>query len=109
VSWVGGAPIPEVTVHDLVADGDPGKIVIDVREPMETMHGTVEGAWLVPLGELASVVDEIDAAANVYLICRSGNRSGYAAEMLLQAGKTGAKNVIGGMVAWAHAGLPIAR
>jgi rhodanese-related sulfurtransferase len=98
----------EATVQDLVADEDPNKLIIDVREPMETMHGTVEGAWLVPLGQLASVVDEIDDDANVYLICRSGNRSGIAAGILTAAGKRDAKNVVGGMMAWTHAGLPVA-
>jgi len=101
--------VPEVTVQDLVDDTDPNRIVIDVREPMETMHGTVEGAWLVPLGQLETVVDEIDDDANVYLICRSGNRSGIAAEILLGAGKRDAKNVLGGMMAWGQAGLPVAR
>ena len=98
----------EATVQDLVADDDPNKVIIDVREPMETMQGTVEGAWLVPLGQLASVVDEIDDDANVYLICRSGNRSGIAAGILTVAGKLDAKNVLGGMMAWTHAGLPVA-
>jgi sulfur-carrier protein adenylyltransferase/sulfurtransferase len=97
----------EATVHDLVADVDPNKLVIDVREPMETALGTVEGAWLVPLGQLAAVVDEIDDDANVYLICRSGNRSGIAAGILTAAGKRDVKNVVGGMLAWAQAGLPV--
>jgi rhodanese-related sulfurtransferase len=95
-------------VQDLVADADTNKVVIDVREPMETMHGTVEGAWLVPLGQLASVVDEIADDANVYLICRSGSRSGIAAGILRAAGKRDAKNVLGGLIAWTQAGLPVA-
>jgi rhodanese-related sulfurtransferase len=99
--------ILEATVHDLVEDADPNKVVIDVREPMETMHGTVAGAWLVPLGQLAGVVDDIDDDANVYLICRSGNRSGIAAGILTAAGKRDVKNVVGGMMAWAQAGLPV--
>jgi rhodanese-related sulfurtransferase len=100
-------PVVEATVQDLMADADPNKVVIDVREPMETMHGTVEGAWLVPLGQLDAVVDEIDDDANVYLICRSGNRSGIAAGVLMAAGKRDVKNVVGGMMAWSQAGLPV--
>jgi len=109
MSWGRGPTIPQATVEDLVADGDPAKIVIDVREPMETMHGTIEGARLVPLGELESVIGDLADDANVYLVCRSGNRSAYATEVLQAAGKTGAKNVVGGMIAWAQAGLPIER
>ncbi len=109
MSWGLPGSVPEVTVHDLAADPDPNKLVIDVREPMETMHGTVEGARLVPLGEIDGVLDEIDDDANVYLICRSGGRSGMAAEVFLAAGKSDAKNVLGGMIAWTQAGLPVAR
>lgn len=104
-----GQPLPEVGVEDLVADDDPNKIVIDVREPLETAEGTIEGARLVPLGQLQSVIGELDDDANVYLVCRSGNRSAYATQMLAAAGKRGAKNVAGGMIAWAQAGLPISR
>ena len=107
MSWGRSPALPEATVEDVVADSDPAKIVIDVREPMETMHGTVEGAWLVPLGQLDAVVDEIDDGANVYLICRSGNRSGIAATILMAAGKRDVKNVVGGMNAWTRAGLPV--
>jgi rhodanese-related sulfurtransferase len=102
-----GGAVREATVEDLVADDDPNKVIIDVREPMETVHGTVEGAWLVPLGQLEAVIDEIDDGANVYLICRSGNRSGIAASILMAAGKRDVKNVVGGMMAWAQAGLPV--
>ena len=109
MTWGLPGGVPEASVHDLASDADPNKLVIDVREPMETMYGSVEGAWLVPLGQLEGVLDEIDDDANVYLICRSGNRSGIAAEVLLAAGKHDAKNVVGGMIAWAQAGLPIER
>ena len=107
MSWGRRPTIAEATVEELVADTDPAKIVIDVREPMETMYGAIEGARLVPLGEIDSVIDDLDDDANVYVVCRSGNRSAYATEVLTTAGKTGVKNVVGGMIAWAQAGLPI--
>jgi len=106
MSWT---PLPEATVLALVADDDPAKIVVDVRDPMETADGTIEGARLVPLADIAAILDELDDAANVYLVCRSGSRSAYATEVLIGAGKRGAKNVVGGMIAWAQAGLPIVR
>ena len=106
MSW---QPIPEVSVEDLAADGDPNRIVIDVRDPMETSEGTIEGARLVPLAELRDAIAGFDDDANLYLVCRSGNRSAYATEVLIAAGKRGAKNVAGGMIAWERAGLPIAR
>ncbi len=106
MSW---QPIPEVSVDELTADEDPNKIVIDVREPLETAEGTIEGARLVPMAELRDVIDDLDDDANLYLVCRSGSRSAYATELLIAAGKRGAKNVAGGMIAWERAGLPVSR
>jgi phage shock protein E len=106
MSW---QPIPEVSVEELSADEDPNKIVIDVREPLETAEGTIDGARLVPMAELRDAIDDFDDDANLYLVCRSGSRSAYATELLIAAGKRGAKNVAGGMIAWERAGLPVTR
>lgn len=103
-----GAPaLPEVSGAEYLADSDPNKIIIDVREPMETMQGTISGARCIPLGELENALEAIDNDANVYLLCRSGGRSAYATEMLLTAGKQHAKNLAGGIIAWTHAGYPV--
>ncbi len=99
----------EVDVDELHADADPDKVVLDVREPVETAQGTVAGATCVPLGRLNGVLGEIDDDANVYVVCRSGSRSAYAAEVLTAAGKTDVKNVAGGLIAWVSAGYPLAR
>ena len=106
--WGRGAPaLPEVSVDAFRADQDPNKLIIDVREPSETMHGTIAGARCIPLGELEGALDEIADDANVYLLCRSGSRSAYATEMLVAAGKQRAKNISGGMIAWTNAGHPV--
>ncbi len=47
--------------------------------------------------------------ADVVLVCRSGQRSGLAAEMLARHGFDRALNLVGGMQAWARAGLPTVR
>jgi rhodanese-related sulfurtransferase len=110
VSWGWGKPpLPEVSVEEFLADHDPNKLVIDVREPMETMVGTIAGARCIPLGELEGSLDEVADDANVYLLCRSGSRSAYATEMLINAGKLGAKNISGGMIAWTNGGHPTAK
>lgn len=108
MSRVDLGPYVEVDVAELHDDAAE-KLVIDVREPMETAHGSVEGAWCVPLGRLGDVIDQIPDDANVYLVCRSGNRSAYAAEVLAAAGKRDVKNVAGGLIAWVTAGYPLAR
>ena len=96
---------PQIDVQSLAALGDA--LVIDVREPSETMHGVIEGARLIPLGTLQDALDTIPDDVDVYVVCRSGGRSAYATELLLASGKRAA-NVTGGMLAWHGAGLPIA-
>ena len=99
----------EVDVAELHGDDDANKVVLDVREPMETAHGTVEGALCVPLGRLDEAIAQIEDDANVYIVCRSGSRSAYAAEVLAGAGKRDVKNVAGGLMAWVSKGYPLAR
>jgi rhodanese-related sulfurtransferase len=85
-------------------DRPDGVVLIDVREPGEWVSGHAPGAVHIPLGELR--VDAVPEADAVYLICRSGNRSGQATKALRSAGFD-ATNVAGGMIAWARAGLPV--
>ncbi len=82
--------------------------LIDVREPSEYVEVHVPGARLVPMGQLASRLAEIDKSAPVYLICRSGNRSGAMLDLMLAQGFD-AYNVLGGTAAWAAAGRPVER
>lgn len=95
-------PTPSVEIAALPADG----YLLDVREEDEWRAGHAADAVHVPLSELMGRVDEIPADRNVYVICRSGNRSAYAASFLNQTGRT-SMNVAGGMHAWEYAGLPM--
>jgi phage shock protein E len=99
----------EVDVAELYTDDDPSKVVLDVREPMETAQGTVDGALCVPLGRLEEAFDQIPDDANLYVVCRSGSRSAYASEILARVGKRDVKNVGGGLIAWVEQGYPLAR
>jgi rhodanese-related sulfurtransferase len=76
--------------------------LVDVREPHENAEFNI-GGKLLPLGKIRFM--EIDDIQNlkdeeVILYCRSGNRSGIAAQILDQAGFTNTKNLVGGMLAW---------
>ena len=99
----------EVDVAEFHDDADPNKVVLDVREPVETAQGTVEGALCIPLGRLEEAIGQIEDDANLYVVCRSGSRSAYASEVLAAAGKRDVKNVAGGLLAWVSAGYPLAR
>lgn len=82
--------------------GDDGQL-IDVREPNEVAGGTLPGAVNIPLGDLPARAGELDASRRVVLLCRSGGRSGQAAEFLAASGFGNVVNLTGGMLAWADA------
>lgn len=83
-----------------------GARLLDVREPDEWSVGHVDGATHVPLADVPTRLADLPAADPLYVICRSGARSGRAVEWLLQQGVS-AVNVTGGMQAWAAAGKPM--
>ncbi len=73
--------------------------LLDVREDYEYEEDHIEGAKLLPLGELQFRMDEIPKGKPVFVICRSGSRSAYATMMLSQLGYD-AYIVAGGMMAF---------
>lgn len=98
-------------LQQLMADGVDGKKlkVLDVREPWEFQQGHVPGAVLIPLGQLAGRLGELDPQQPVAVICASGNRSQSAAALLGQKGFTTLFNVAGGTGTWVRQGLPVER
>ena len=90
---------------------DAGVRVIDVREPDEWASelGRVKAAIHVPLALVAAASQSWPKDAPMVLICRSGKRSGNAALMLHGLGFTRVMNMVGGMLAWDVAKLPVAR
>lgn len=73
-------------------------IVLDVREAAEFAFGHIPAAISVPLGELDSAA--LDQMKQIYVICRTGNRSDVACQMLKEKGYSNVKNVIPGMLEW---------
>ena len=90
------------------SNGDCPKVV-DVREPWEYKQGHVPGAILIPLGQLASRLSELDPEHPVAVICASGNRSQSAAGLLGQKGFKTVYNVVGGTGGWMRSGLQVER
>ena len=74
--------------------------IIDVRQPGEYRDAHIPGAILIPLGELLQRLDEIDAARNTIVYCRSGARSGAACQLMGEAGLERVLNLRGGMLQW---------
>ena len=84
-------------------DRDEETALIDVREPVEYVEAHVPGAVLIPMGQLHARLEEVPRDRTVYVICRSGNRSG-AVGPLLDAHGFDSVNVLGGTAAWVRAG-----
>ena len=76
--------------------------LLDVREPREFAYCRIEGAILIPLGELARRVDELPAEREVVAICHHGARSLQAAAFLQQSRGLEVVNLQGGVAAWAR-------
>lgn len=83
-----------------------GIFLLDVREDDEWIAGHAPDAVHVRLSELSARSDEIPRDREVYVICRSGARSAYAAQALAGAGWN-TVNVSDGMTGWAVAGRPM--
>lgn len=85
--------------------------LIDVREPGEYSAelGHIPGSELVPLATVLDAAARWDRDAEVVMVCRSGGRSGRAAQGLAAMGFRRVMNMVGGMLAFNAAGLPVAR
>ncbi len=80
--------------------------VVDVRRPAEWQEGHIEGAKLMPLHKLDSMLGELDPDRPIAVHCKGGYRSAIAASMIQRAGYENVMNVIGGYDAWRACGLP---
>lgn len=77
--------------------------MIDVRQPDEYAFAKIDGAKLIPLGEIPSRMGELDPNKEVILHCKMGGRSARAIEFLQANGYTGPlKNLRGGITAWSN-------
>jgi sulfur-carrier protein adenylyltransferase/sulfurtransferase len=93
--------VPEMAVTELKRRLDAGDdvVVLDVREPHEYQICNI-GGRLIPLGELAARVHELDSAHDIVVHCRTGVRSAQAVEFLQDAGFERVWNLKGGIHAW---------
>lgn len=88
--------------HAAAADG---AVLVDVRTAQERKAATPAGSIHIPLDALARKTSKLEGR-DVYVICRSGQRSARAARYLRAQGIE-AKNVKGGMLAWQRSQLPV--
>ena len=80
--------------------------LIDVRRADEHEAGHIAGDRNIPFDQLKDGVESLDRDRPLLLYCRSGDRSGSAAEALRASGWD-ASSIEGGLLDWVELGLPI--
>src|SRR5262245_13591195 len=86
--------------------GEPGVVVLDVREPEEDDQGAIPGTLHIARGNLESQVEGriLDRDAPVLVYCAAGVRSAFAAQTLAELGYTNAVSMAGGFNRWKDEG-----
>lgn len=75
---------------------------LDVRQPWEHELARLPGAVLIPLGELADRLGELDATRPVAAYCHHGSRSLFALRILQGAGFAHIAHLAGGIDAYSR-------
>lgn len=110
VSIASAEALPEIDVAAAAAQIQDKQIkVLDVREPAEFATGVIQGAVLIPLGQVERRIGELDGLKDrpMLVVCGSGGRSAQAIKVLSKYGFTKLTNIKGGMNAWRKAKLPV--
>lgn len=95
-------------LHDMLTGRDSGLTLLDVREPFEWEElGYIEGALLIPLGEVEKRRRDLGRPDTLVIICEHGFRSSTAASLLARHGLTNMMNVAEGMAGWRTARYPL--
>ena len=86
-------------------------VVLDVREPNETVSGKIAKAIQIPVGAVAKRIGELEKHKNKTLLvyCKTGARSGMACKELSKNGFDKVYSLNGGILAWQDAHLPISK
>ena len=96
----------EIAPSDLAAKLSGGKpadlILLDVREPWEHDAAKIDGSLLMPMGQVAARVQELDPDAHIVTICHAGMRSLNVAIWLRNEGLDNVQSLRGGIDAWSR-------
>lgn len=85
-----------------IRDNGNNVVVLDVREYHEYDICSIEGSVLIPLGEIADRIDELNEDDEIIVHCHHGGRSMKATQFLKDKGFKNVKNLAGGIDAWAE-------
>ncbi|MBL4772649.1 MAG: rhodanese-like domain-containing protein [Alcanivoracaceae bacterium] len=108
--------IAEISVNKLaLLTETKSNNLLDIREANEVVDGVIPGSIWIPRGllefQIISLTEQLHWNINkeIYICCRSGNRSALAAKTLLEMGFKKPISVVGGFSAWRDTGLPVTK
>jgi rhodanese-related sulfurtransferase len=81
-------------------------VLLDVRRQEEWDAGHAPGALHIPSEDIPAKLADLPRDREVVLVCHGGGRSSRTTEWLIKQGYE-CRNLAGGMVAYADAGLPL--
>lgn len=100
VAGCGMAKYETVSVNEAMELINENEVkILDVRTPEEYSGGHIPGSELIPLQVLDGMAEKLDKDVEYLIVCRSGNRSQQASELLASKGFR-VLNMEGGMNAW---------
>lgn len=94
---------PHIATNENLAEklaADENIVLIDVREAAEYAFNHIPKAINIPLGDLEERASELNKDDEIYVVCRTGNRSDFASQKLTALGFSNVKNVVPGMSKW---------
>lgn len=97
----------EISVSEAFTKYQNGTLVLDVRTQEEWDEYHAPNTTLIPLDQLPNRLNELPKDKEIVVVCRSGNRSGQARDILLNAGFTQVTSMTGGLTEWRASGYPI--
>lgn len=77
-------------------------VLLDVRQPEEHAICRIDGAKLIPMNEVPNHLAELDPDEEIVVHCKMGGRASQVAAYLRQQGFSKARNLTGGILAWAE-------
>ncbi len=94
---------PQLTVRELAAElsGPTPPQILDVREAHELAMSALPNVVHIPIDQLESRLSELDPNQDWVVLCRSGMRSAHGTQVMLRAGFTKVRNIVGGINAYA--------
>jgi phage shock protein E len=85
-------PLSSEKLAEIIASADPNTYLVDVRTEAEYEAGAIPTAINIPFDVIADNLPTEDRSARIIVYCRSGNRSGIAADTLRELGFTNVTN-----------------